>query len=176
MFALIFVLLIVVPLLELFVIVQVAQATSTLWTIVALLAVSTIGAWLVRREGTGVYGRIRKQLEQGQMPSEEIANAALIMFGGTLLLTPGFVTDAIGLGLLIPPIRAVVRRIIMKRVALKQKEVTARMVTNLGTNLGSNLGGATFGTGMSGFRRPGEEVIDVDVVRNDPPPPSELGQ
>lgn len=170
MFALIFVLLIVVPLLELFVIVQVAQATSTIWTIVALLTVSTVGAWLVRREGTGVYARIRTQVESGKMPSDEIANAALIMFGGTLLLTPGFVTDAIGLGLLIPPIRAVVRKVVMKQVAARQKAFTAKVVTGFGP------GAATFGTGMGGFRSPGEDVIDVDVVRNDPPPSPELDQ
>jgi len=172
-FGVIFLLLIVVPLVELYVIVQVAQGLGALPTIAVLLLISTVGAWLVRREGAGVFARIQQQLFGGNLPSKEIADGALIMFGGTLLLTPGFVTDAIGLGLLIPPIRAVVRDVIMKRFAARQAAgkaaFTAQFQTG-GTATGFGTGTAGFGTGFT-RRDGGRDVIDVDVTRVDHPAP-----
>ncbi len=106
---------IIVPLLELAVIIQVGQGLGVLPTIGLLLVVSIVGAWLVKFQGLGVMNRIRRQLAAGQMPTDELVNGVLILVAGALMLTPGFITDAVGLALLFPPSRAVVRRFLAQR-------------------------------------------------------------
>jgi UPF0716 protein FxsA len=104
-----FVLLLGVPIAELYVIVQVAQGVGVLETLVLLLGVSIAGAWLLKREGLATLRRLQETIARGEIPSKEITDGALILFGGALLLTPGFLTDAVGLALLIPPARALVK-------------------------------------------------------------------
>ncbi|MDQ3957976.1 MAG: FxsA family protein [Actinomycetota bacterium] len=103
------VLLLVVPLVELAVIVQVAQGLGILETIVLLIGVSVAGAWLLKQQGLATWRSLQETMARGQTPTKEAADGALILLGGALLLTPGFVTDAVGLVLLIPPTRAVVK-------------------------------------------------------------------
>ncbi len=100
---------IAVPILELAVIVQVAGGIGVGWTLVALFGISVIGAWLVRHQGLSVLRRVQRQLAQGEMPTTELVDGLLILVGGTLMLTPGFITDAVGLILLLPPGRALIR-------------------------------------------------------------------
>lgn len=109
------VLLIGVPILELYVIVQVAVGIGTLQTIGLLILVSVVGAWLVRREGLWVLNRVRERLDQGQVPGNELVDGLLILVAGALMLTPGFLTDALGLVLLAPPTRIIVRTMLVKR-------------------------------------------------------------
>jgi UPF0716 protein FxsA len=119
-FALLF---LVVPLVELYVIIQVGQAIGPLNTIGILLLDSILGGWLMKREGFGVFRRIQDKLAIGQVPGTELVDGFLILFGGALMLTPGFVTDALGMLLLLPPIRAVVRGVLARRfkvVALRR--------------------------------------------------------
>ncbi len=111
------VLFLVVPLAELFVIIQVGQAFGALNTIALLIVVSAVGAWLVKREGMSVWKRFRRQVESGAVPGLEIADGVMILFAGALLMTPGFLTDLLGIALLLPPVRAVVRAAVMKRAA-----------------------------------------------------------
>lgn len=101
-----FVLLIGVPLAELYVIVQVAQGIGFLETVLLLIGVSIAGAWLLKQQGLGTLARLQETLARGEMPHKELVDGALILFGGALLLTPGFITDAVGLVFLIPPTRA----------------------------------------------------------------------
>lgn len=103
---------VVVPLVELYVIIQVGQEIGALWTIVLLLAISVVGAWLAKREGLGVFRRIKAQVDAGKVPGAELVDAFLILLAGALLLTPGFVTDVFGIALLLPPTRALVRRVV----------------------------------------------------------------
>lgn len=114
--ALLLVAFIVVPLVELFVIVQVGELIGLPLTLVILLAVSVAGAWLVKREGRAAWRNFRRALDQARMPAIEVVDGALVLVGGALLLTPGFVTDAVGLLLVIPPSRAVVNRLVRRRV------------------------------------------------------------
>jgi UPF0716 protein FxsA len=100
---------IVVPLVEIAVIIQVGEWLGVINTIGLLLLVSVVGAWLVKRQGLGVLRRIRVQQEAGQVPAAAVFDGALILVAGALLLTPGFVTDAVGLLLLLPPVRAGMR-------------------------------------------------------------------
>lgn len=100
----------VVPLVELYLIIQVGQTIGAGETIAVLLVVSIVGGWLMKREGLGIVRRIQGMVAAGQVPGRELVDAFLILLGGALMLTPGFLTDALGLSLLLPPVRAVVRR------------------------------------------------------------------
>jgi UPF0716 protein FxsA len=105
----------VVPLVELFVIIQVGREIGALNVVGLLLLMSVLGGWLMKREGLGVMRRIQTQLQQGEVPGREIVDGFLILFGGALMLTPGFLSDIIGIGLLLPPVRAVVRGVLARR-------------------------------------------------------------
>jgi UPF0716 protein FxsA len=102
-------LLILVPLVELLVLVQVAHFIGLIPALVVLLLVSIVGAWMLKREGATAWRRVRDALARGEMPATEVADGALVLLGGALLLTPGFVTDAAGLLLLLPGVRVGLR-------------------------------------------------------------------
>lgn len=123
MAAVLVLLFLVVPLAELYVIIQVGQAIGALSTIAVLILMGVAGGWLMKREGVGVLRRIRAQVERGQVPGRELVDGFLILFGGALMLTPGFLTDVLGLSLLLPPARAVVRAALARRL---QHRVTGR--------------------------------------------------
>ena len=105
----------VVPIVELYVILQVAHAIGVLNTIGVLILDSIIGAWLMKREGLGVLRRLQTKLEGGELPGTELVDGFLILFGGALMLTPGFVSDIIGMIAILPPTRAVLRKVLAKR-------------------------------------------------------------
>jgi UPF0716 protein FxsA len=109
MFGIAFLALIAVPVIELYVIVQVGQEIGVLTTLALLVVVSLSGAWLLRQQGTATWRRLQATLQRGEMPTREVTDGALILLGGALLLTPGFVTDAVGLALLVPVTRTVVK-------------------------------------------------------------------
>ena len=113
--AVLILLLVSVPLLELFVIVQVAGGLGAGQTILLLLVVSVVGAWMVRRSGLGVLRQIRTRLAEGEIPGKELVDGLLILLAGAFMLTPGFLTDAVGLLMLFRPTRAVVRSLLMRR-------------------------------------------------------------
>jgi UPF0716 protein FxsA len=113
---LLFLAFLVVPLVELYVLLQVGSAIGALNTVVLVVVVGVAGAWLVKREGLGVVRRVRSQVAAGQVPGRELVDGFLILFGGALMLTPGFVTDLVGLALLLPPIRAAARRTLAHRL------------------------------------------------------------
>ena len=106
---------IAVPLVELFVIVETARSIGTLETIGLLLLVSVVGAWMVKAQGLAVLWRVRSKLAEGLMPGRELVDGALVLLAGALMLTPGFVTDAVGLLLLFPPTRMAIRPILIRR-------------------------------------------------------------
>ncbi len=109
--------LLVVPLVEIYVLVQVGQVIGALPTIALLLLMSLLGAWLLRREGSRTWAAFRRALGTGRVPAKEVADGALVVFGGALLLTPGFATDVLGLACVLPPTRAVLRRLLTGLVA-----------------------------------------------------------
>lgn len=142
-----FVLFIVIPIIELAVIIQVGQLVGVGWTLVALIAMSLIGAALVKAEGLRAWQRVREALAQSRMPAEEVVDGALVLLGGALMLTPGFLTDGVGLLLVLPPSRALLNRGIRGRV---------RGAFGLSRRRGDPPGPA---------RPPTDDgVVDVDVV------------
>jgi len=147
--------LLVVALLEILTIIAVGQAVGPWWTFGALIALSVLGAALVHREGRRTWGRLRQALHQGQQPAKELADAGLVLVGGAMLLTPGFLTDAVGLFLVLPLTRPVTRLWLQSVVA--------------GQLLGSTTRPASHGSGRrrhDSRRTGGGPVIEGEVVRD----------
>jgi len=107
---------IAVPIIEIYVIIQVGQVIGAWWTIALLIADSIFGSWLIRREGSRAWRGLNSALESGRMPATELADGALILVGGTLMLSPGFVTDAFGILMILPFTRPVARRMLTRVV------------------------------------------------------------
>jgi UPF0716 protein FxsA len=113
---------IVVPIAELYVIIQVGNAIGLVPTLVILLADAILGSMLLRHQGRAAWVRFNRALAEGRLPHKEVFDGVLVIFGGALLITPGFLTDILGLILLIPPTRALIRaassRFVRRRLAM----------------------------------------------------------
>ena len=118
---------IVLPIVELYVIIQVGGAIGALPTIALLIADSLLGAALLRSQGRAAWRRFNEALAAGRVPAREVFDGTMIILGGAFLLTPGFITDVIGLLLLIPPTRAVFRGLVA-RMAGRRAAFTVRTV------------------------------------------------
>jgi UPF0716 protein FxsA len=101
---------IALPIAELYVIIQVGQAIGLLPTLALLFLDGIVGAALARGQGRAAWQRLNLALAEGRVPAKETADGAMIILGGALLLTPGFITDVVGVLLLVPPTRALIRR------------------------------------------------------------------
>jgi UPF0716 protein FxsA len=158
-FVVLLVLFVAVPVAELYVIVQAADAFGVLETVAALIVVGFVGAWLCKREGFSTLGRIQKALNEGRIPTRELQDGALILLAGALLLTPGFIGDVLGILLLLPPTRAVARTLLAR--ALRGR-------LRIATTVGSGARGRWYGSVVDTDARPRDE-------RDDPPGPIPLG-
>jgi len=98
-----------VPILEIYLIIQVGQAIGVLPTIALLIADSILGTMLMRSQGRLAWRRFQAAIAEGRPPAREVVDGALVILGGALLLAPGFATDILGVLLLLPPTRAIVR-------------------------------------------------------------------
>jgi UPF0716 protein FxsA len=107
---------IVVPLAELYVILKVGDAIGVLPTIALLAADSLLGSLLLRSQGRSVWARFNETMAAGRVPHRELLDGVLVIFGGAFLITPGFLTDIVGLLLLLPPTRSVIRRLVVRRL------------------------------------------------------------
>jgi UPF0716 protein FxsA len=116
---------ILVPIAELAVIIQVGQAIGVWWTILLLIADSILGSLLMRSQGRVAWRRFNEAVGAARVPAREVADGVLVIFGGALLLTPGFLTDIVGLLFLLPPTRAAIRRIFLRQA---MKRISISMV------------------------------------------------
>jgi UPF0716 protein FxsA len=149
----------IVPIVELYLFVQVSAAIGFWAALFWIVAVSAIGAWLVRREGMSAWARANAKVTRGELPTDELINGILILAGGALMLTPGFLTDVAGLLLVFPPSRALVRGVVRSRF-----------------RAGPILIGGRFPAGGFGTagRESGADVWDAESWE-DPPDRRELG-
>lgn len=111
------ILFIAVPIVEIYVIVRVGELIGVLPTLALLVADAVLGSLLLRHQGRGAWRRFNAALAERRFPAREVADGLMIAVGGTLLLTPGFVTDVFGAILLVPPTRAIVRRLLRTYVS-----------------------------------------------------------
>lgn len=125
MFGLLLVLFVAVPALELYVILQAADAFGVLETVAALVLISFAGAWLCKREGFSTLAKIQGALNEGRIPTRELQDGALILLAGALLLTPGFLGDVVGIFLLFPPTRALARTFLARVLRGRVRVATA---------------------------------------------------
>lgn len=117
--AIVALLFVIVPIAEIYVIIQVGQEIGAWQTVVLLILESLLGAWLVKREGRRAWQALRTAMTTGRMPGRELADAALILVGGTLLLTPGFLSDIVGFFFVLPFTRPIARRLLARVVAAR---------------------------------------------------------
>ena len=129
MFAVLLLAFLVVPLVELYVFFQVADAIGYLPTVAWIIGVSVVGAWVVKREGMSALRRANERVARGEVPTNELVNGVLILFGGALLLTPGFFTDVLGLVLVLPPTRALLRGTVKRRFVSSGPILVGRVTT-----------------------------------------------
>lgn len=152
------VLFIVVPIAELYVIIQVGEAIGVWPTLLLLLLDALLGSLLLRHQGRGAWRRFNEALAQRRFPGKEVADGLLIVIGGTLLLAPGFITDIFGLLLLIPPTRAIARAVLK------------RFTVGRFTVIGMPGGAGPFGPGGSAGAGPGpSRDYDYDVSAEEMP-------
>lgn len=110
MFPKLLALFILVPLAELYLLLKVGSVFGAFHTVLLVVLTAALGALLAKLEGLRTWRRIQEQLAKGQMPAEELVDSVLIFMAGALLLTPGFITDGLGLGVLFPGTRVYVKR------------------------------------------------------------------
>ena len=155
---------VVVQIVEIWLLIKVGQAIGGWQTLLLLVLDSLLGAWLLRREGRRTWRAFRLALEQRRVPAREVADGVLVIVGGTLLITPGFLSDLVGVLFLLPPTRAAIRPVLTRLV-------TARF------GVVGVLGDAALRTRRhSSYSRP--TVVDGEVVQpgqHEGPPPGEDG-
>lgn len=131
--AILVILFIVVPIAELYVIIQVGELIGVWPTLLLLLLDAVAGSLLLRHQGRGAWRRFNEAIAQRRFPGKEVADGVLIVVGGTLLLAPGFISDIFGALLLIPPTRALARGLL--------RRFTAARFTVVGVPVGGAFGG-----------------------------------
>jgi UPF0716 protein FxsA len=150
--------LLVVPIVEIFVIIQVGQVIGGWPTVGLLVLESALGAWIVKREGRRAWNALQTALQTGKMPGRELTDGALVLVGGTLLLTPGFVTDVFGFFFVLPFTRPLARRGL-------HRFLDRRVNTQLST---TGLGGFVPGAGPTRPRPSSGDVVEGEVIDPDP--------
>jgi UPF0716 protein FxsA len=171
----VFLALLVVPIIEIAAIIAVGRVIGGWQTLVLLLLESALGAWIVKREGSRTWNALQEALRTGRMPSRQLADAALVLIGGTLLLTPGFVTDIVGFFFILPLTRPITRAWLEAVVARRLLGPMGEWPSPGGAGPrggGSGSGGPASGSpGPAGPSRGGRpDVIQGEVVDPDSHP------
>jgi UPF0716 protein FxsA len=152
-----------VPIAELYVIIQIGQAIGVVPTLALLVIDAFLGAALARSQGRVAWARFNRALAAGRVPARETFDGAMIILGGALLLTPGFITDVVGLALLIPPTRALIRhgvaRLARRRVAFTWR-VSSFPPAGTGRDGAESRGSDPFGRRGYDYEGTAEEVTD----------------
>jgi UPF0716 protein FxsA len=170
---LLLVLLVAVPIAEVWLLIQVGQVIGLLPTVLILVGEAVLGGWLMRREGSRAWTALNQALSSGRMPAGELADAALVLVGGVLLMLPGFVTDLFGFVFLLPFTRPLARKLLTALVARRLERAGA--LARFGPGTGTVIEGETIepgspewsnGSGMSGGAG-GPGVSDPVVIRGE---------
>ena len=147
-------LLLVVPIIEISVFIAIGDRIGVFYTVMMILLTALIGSVLLRIEGFRILGQIQKDVAAGKIPTKELSNGVMILIAGVLLLTPGFVTDAIGFLLFIPPVRAAIRAFVVSRIKLQ--------TTSAGPGVGAGFGGFQAGRPDQNPNNQDGPIVDLD--------------
>lgn len=147
-----------IPILEIYVLIQVGQVIGAWWTIALLILDGILGSWLLRREGSRAWAALRTAIAEGRMPARELADGILVVLGGTLMISPGFVTDVFGVAAILPLTRPLARRLLARTLA-------RRLIPTAGGGFRAEYRQGTWG-GPPTDDRPGAsgDVIQGDVI------------
>lgn len=166
-----FLLLLVIPIAEIATFIAVGGAIGIGWTLLLILITAIIGTALLRAQGMGLVARIQSEVRAGRVPARELTHGLMLLLAGVLLLTPGFVTDAVGFSLFVPPVRDLVWRLARERVTVRMRSGLAGAA--MGGTVGAGARGGPFGpNGSRGPFAPRSGTIDLDeddYRRTDPP-------
>lgn len=119
-FPIVFLLFVGMPILEIFVLIQVGSSIGALATIAIVVFTAILGTWLLRAQGLSTLGKARSRLAGGEIPAFQLLEGLALGVGGALLLTPGFITDAFGFACLFPPTRHLLVNSLSKRFSVTQ--------------------------------------------------------
>jgi UPF0716 protein FxsA len=125
-------LMVAVPILEVWLLIQVGQAIGAWWTVLILVGEALLGGLLVRHQGSRSWRALNGAMTTGRVPTVELADAALVLVGAVLLMLPGFATDVIGLIFLLPFTRPLARRLLGFVVARQVQGLAAPMLVRPG--------------------------------------------
>lgn len=142
MFLLIISFIVVAPLIELYVIVQVGQNIGLLPTIALLIAVSAVGTTLIKREGIKVYREFVAAIQRGEEPAEQLVHGVCLLAAGVLMLAPGFISDIVSIALLVPPTRTLIAKLVLRK---STSRVTVIRATHTGpiVEVSGQIGGSS---------------------------------
>jgi len=150
---------IVVPIAELYVIIQVGELIGVWPTLLLLLLDAILGSWLLKHQGRNAWRRFNQALAERRIPAKEVADGFLVILGGALLIAPGFITDVFGILFLIPPTRALARKVLYR--------FTVGRVAVVGFP-GGAMGGFGGGPGAgNGAKRSYDYDVDAEEVGED---------
>jgi UPF0716 protein FxsA len=145
--AVVFVLLLILPFVELAAFATVTGAIGFWYALGLIVVLAVAGLWLMKREGLGVWRRGTAKLQAGEMPTAEVVNGIILLMAGALLVFPGFVTDAVAVALLLPPVRSAVRVLLFRRFERRLEAAAGRPVGTAFTGYQTRIstGPATYG-------------------------------
>lgn len=155
-------------LLEIIVLIAVGNAIGPWWTLGLLLLFVVAGLYLVRRESGRAWKALRRAVDTGRMPGRELADASLVLVGGLFLLIPGFLSDVVGIFLILPFTRTLSRRLLAVLIGSRLPPMTVTGFPGPGSPGGFPPGGRP--GGGSARSRQGDDIIEGEIVDEDPPP------
>jgi UPF0716 protein FxsA len=156
---------IVVPIAELFVIIQVGEWIGVWPTLLLLLLDAIVGSWLLKHQGRAAWRRFNEALAERRIPGKEVADGFLVILGGCLLIAPGFLTDIVGILFLIPPTRALARKVLYRFTVGRVAIVGFPGGSMGGFGRGPRGGGP--GEGAGGANRSYDYDVDAEEVGDD---------
>ncbi len=162
----------IIPLVEIYLLVRVGSHIGALPTVALVVGTGMAGAWLARAQGLSVMARIRENMNRGVPPTGELVDALLIFIAGVLLITPGLITDTVGLLLLVPPARRAVRTWLAGRFVQWTAQGRVHVVRGPGASFGGPFGDPFGGPrGGAGPTRREVHVINSEPTRSEPARP-----
>lgn len=161
--------LLLLPVVEIAVLVLVGQQIGFWWTFLLVVVLGLVGVALARRESGRTFGALRRAVDSGKMPADEVTDAILVMIGAFFLILPGFVSDVLGLFMVLPVTRPWSRRI-LQALVVSRAMAGIKVYGGPGPGAGAGFGGghgASSGSRRTGFR--GDDIIDGEIVAEDGP-------